>query len=158
MYEYVYECTGGRKEPSTWQLHIMATSPYRGREKSTCTWSYKTDIHSNMRHLRGDHMPCNNLVLRWENLREQTYCIFFFFSFFGLQNEGGKKNLWLKRNSATKGYGRKWNSDKCTCEKRIRPMYMHTKWWMQFCRKRCKKICAHFLHYVVKASHVYFFV
>lgn len=36
-------------------------------------------------------------------------------------------------------------------------MYMHTKWLMQFCHKRCKKICAHFLHYyVVKASHGFF--
>lgn len=24
-------------------------------------------------------------------------------------------------------------------------MYMHTKWFLQFRRKRCKKTCAHFL-------------
>lgn len=42
----------------------------------------------------------------------------------------------------------KLNSAKCTYEKR--PMYMHTKWFMQFRSKRCKKLCAH--RYIVKAS------
>lgn len=81
---------GGEKNRAPDSFKLWQPPHTEDEKNQLALWSNKTDIHSNMRHLRGDHMPCNNLVLRWENLREQTYCIFFFF-FFLASNEGGKK-------------------------------------------------------------------
>lgn len=81
---------GGEKNRAPDSFKLWQPPHTEDEKNQLALWSNKTDIHSNMRHLRGDHMPCNNLVLRWENLREQTYCIFFFF-FFLASNEGGEK-------------------------------------------------------------------
>lgn len=107
----------------------------------------------NMRHIRGDICHAITWYCGDKSLRTDLLHLFC------LEWEGGGRNLWFEGNSATKGRGRKLNSAKCTCEKRIRPMYMHNNWFMQFHHKRWKFvqiICAHFLHcYIVKASHVF---
>lgn len=109
-------------------LRPLATTNATNRERTT-----RQDIHSNMRHLGGDHMRHATTWCCGGRTLGQTYCIFF------ASDKERKRNLWSERNSATKGRGGKLNSAKCTCEKRVRPMYMHIKCLCTFAREGAKE-------------------
>lgn len=79
-----------------------------------------------------DHMPCNVLVVRWSNLKRTD--VLYRPPAHHQPALRREKYIWFERNSATKGRERKLNSAICTYEKR--PMYMHNKWFMQFCNKK----------------------